>query len=92
MLKKLEPQTFSFSVEEHKKLGITTTQVADLLAQYGAAIVSVVIDGLRGGLTLAFLKEVLTTFGPIFFQQAVAGYLMERKAKLKAAEVETSKG
>lgn len=51
--------------------GLNLVEVADLLAKWGPSVLQLVISGLRNGLSLALVREILETLGPLFLRLAV---------------------
>lgn len=70
---------FTYNVAEYKALGISPSDVADIIGKWGSPVLQIVVDGLRNGLTLTFLREILELLGPIFLKSAVATFLAKKK-------------
>lgn len=77
------PNTFNIRLlrTDARRVGMTFGEIAEILAKWGPAILQLVIQGLRNGLSLAFLKEILTVLGPLFLKQAVESALFKQSAK-----------
>jgi hypothetical protein len=65
-----------------RDFGLTETEIADVLEKWGPAVLKLIIDGLNEGFSLAFIKEILTTLGPLFLTQAIQARLLSRNLAL----------
>jgi hypothetical protein len=68
-----------------RKLSITPSEIAAILAKWGPAVLTLIEDGLSQGFTFSFLEEILSTLGPLFLQFAVKSKAHMNAAKLTVA-------
>ncbi len=72
---------------EAQRFGLGAGEVADILEKWGPAVLSTVVAGLRHGLSIAFIQEVLALLGPVFLEQAVNKFKNKAGFKLQSSVV-----
>lgn len=73
---------------EAQSFGLPTDQAAEILTKYGPQVLSVIVAGLKNGLSLSFLMESLKLFGPLIVE-FLSKLFVETKKQL---DTEVSKG
>jgi hypothetical protein len=73
---------------EAQSFGLPTEQAAEILTKYGPQVLSVIVAGLKNGLSLSFLMESLKLFGPLIVE-FLTNLFAETK---KEVDKEVSKG
>ena len=67
---------------EAQSFGISVEQASEILTKYGPQVLSVIIAGLKGGLSLSFLMESLKLFGPMVVE-FLSTLFVEKKKQLE---------
>jgi hypothetical protein len=64
-----------------RRYGLSVRDIADIIRRWGPSVLKLIVSGLENGLSFAFLKEILTTLGVGYLQDAVQGMQMKRYAR-----------
>lgn len=67
---------------EAQSFGLSTEQASEILIKYGPQVLSVIVAGLKGGLSLSFLMESLKLFGPMVVE-FLSTLFIEKKKELE---------
>lgn len=66
------------------QLGMAPTEVADIISKYGPDVMSVIVEALKSGFSVAFVLELFRLFGPIFLDFVIS--LFSEKKKMGMTE------
>lgn len=61
------------------QMGMAPNDVAEIISKYGPDVMSVIVESLKSGFSVAFVLELFRLFGPIFLDFAISLFTEKKK-------------